>query len=456
MSRGPDPLAGREDPDSRDEPAPLPGGEAEPVPAGHREVAPGEAGPAHTVLGFERAVVALGMARMADAVANSFLIIVLPLYVASGRVGASGLGLEEAAATGVILAVFGLFNAGLQPFAGRLSDRLGRRKVFVLLGLVVLAFTHYLYTFADSHLALMAIRSVQGLSVAFTVTASVALVNELSEPERRGGNMGIYNSLRLLGFGTGPLAAGVVVSSGPYHLPFGISLDGFEATFLLAGLGALLSAGFVALFVRDAERTRPTAEKLAIRVRSASPDRVLDPIFTLGVATLFMAACIALLATIEPEVNRRLDQGPTLFAVQFAVFILSVALAQPVVGRASDRWGRKPFVVWGLLLLIPTTVVQGLVVTPGQMILARLAQGLAGAGVFAPALALAGDLAREGQSGAQLAVLTLSFGLGLSLGQLSSGFLVAYGYVVPFAFGGLLAALGAALVRSQVVEPARS
>lgn len=417
---------------------------------------PGRSEPSGTILGFDRGVVALGIARMADAVANSFLIIVLPLYIASGRVEGSGFGLSDAAATGIVLAVFGLFNAALQPFAGRLSDRVGKRKVFVLAGLAVLAVTNYAYTFAGDHLSLLVIRSIQGLSVALTITASVALVNELSLPERRGGNMGIYNSLRLLGFGAGPLAAGIVVSGGPYDLPaLGLTLDGFEATFALAAIGAVVSGLLVVLFVRDAEHTRPTREKLAIRLLDPTGSRTLDPVFTLGLGTLFMAACIAMLATIEPQVNERLDQGPTLFAVQFAVFIFAVALTQPLVGSASDRWGRKPFVFAGLLFLIPTTLVQGLVVTPGQMIGARLAQGLSGSLIFAPSLALAGDLAAEGQSGAQLSVLTLSFGLGLSLGQLLSGFLVHLGFVVPFAFGSALAGVGAVLVKTQVVEPAR-
>ncbi|MDX1747552.1 MAG: MFS transporter, partial [Halobacteriales archaeon] len=43
------------------------------------------------VLGTDRRVVVLGLARMADALGNSFLIIVLPLFVASGRVSLAGI-----------------------------------------------------------------------------------------------------------------------------------------------------------------------------------------------------------------------------------------------------------------------------------------------------------------------------------------------------------------------------
>jgi MFS family permease len=390
---------------------------------------------------------------MADAVANSFLVIVLPLYISSGEIRGETYGLTPAAVTGVILAVFGLANAFLQPFAGRLSDRVGRRKVFVLGGLLVLAVLNGAYAVADSYVLLALLRVGQGLSVAFTVTASVALVNEVSTRSTRGGNMGVYNSLRLLGFGSGPLAAGFIVSAGPYAVPGLGTISGFDAAFYLAALGALASSALVLFLVRDPERTKTEVGAMAIAVRARDGRHLLDPIFTLGIATLVMASCVALLASIEPVVNERLGQGPRWFGVQFAVFILSLAVTQPLVGRASDRRGRLPFVLWGLVTLAPTTLAQGLVTTPMGMVVARLAQGVSGALIFAPALALAGDLARKEHSGLQLSVLTMAFVLGLSAGQLSAGFLVAWGYVVPFAFGSVLALAAALLVRAQVDEP---
>ncbi len=403
--------------------------------------------------GFDRAVIALGFARMADAVANSFLVIVLPLYIASGHVQGASFGLSESALTGIILAIFGFFNAFLQPFAGRLSDRLGRRRVFVIGGLVVLAGFNALYVLAHSYIALLLIRIGQGMSVAFTIVATVALVNELSDRSNRGGNMGIYNSLRLVGFGVGPLVAGFVVAGGPYHV-LGVALTGFDAAFVVATVGALLGALLVALLVRDPDQTAVATGRVRLAVRAQRDGRILDPIFTLGMASLIMAACISMLGSIEPQVNERLGQDARWFGVQFGVFILSLAATQPLIGTLSDRWGRKGFIVVGSLLLAPTTLIQGLVLTPFAMVLARLAQGLAGAMVFSPALALAGDLARKGQSGLQLSVLTMSFGIGLAIGQLLAGFLVGWGYVVPFATGSVLALGSTVMVWTQVDEPA--
>lgn len=395
-------------------------------------------------------IIALGFARMSDAVANSFLIIVLPLYIASGNIGGWSFGLTEAAITGLTLGAFGIVNSVVQPLAGQFSDRMGRRKVFILVGLVLLAAINLSYAWANSYAAILFVRVLQAGAVALTIVGSVALVSELSPKMGRGQNMGVYNSFRLVGFGTGPLAAGAIVTGGPYLLPGGVEITGFEASFYGAAIAAFLSAVLVNFMVRDPEDIRPSDNKMRLQIRSEEPGKLFDPIFTLGIASLLMAACIALLAPIEPIVNERLGQGPFLFAVEFAAFIGTQALIQPLLGSLSDSYGRKRFIVWGLMGLIPATLLQGMAIVPWQMIAARLLQGVTAAMVFAPALALAGDLAHKGQSGVQLSVLTVSFGLGIAFGQFISGFTVQYGYFVPFAVGAVLAGLGLLLVYTQV------
>jgi len=407
------------------------------------------------LLGVDRRVLALALARMADAVGNSFLIIVLPLYVASEAVGGRIFGVPSSMIAGVVLALFGIASSIAQPVAGRLSDRMGRRKVFVIGGLVVLGAVNLAFVVATAYWHLFLLRVLQGVAAAFTITASLAIVNELSEPGSRGGNMGVYNSFRLIGFGAGPLLASVLLEMGPFALPGGLEVTGFEATFGVAAATAFLGTGLVGILVEDPEGTAPAPRRLSLRIWDRSGRRWgLDPIFALGIATLVMATCMALLSAIEPEVNARLGQGPFLFAVEFVALIAALAVFQPLVGRASDRMGRKRFILLGLLGLVPTTLLQGLVEAPWQMIVVRMLQGGAGALVFAPALALAGDHTAQGQSGAQLAVLTVAFGLGIAAGQLTAGFFVQFGFVVPFGIGSLLA-LGAAAMVAREVEEAK-
>jgi MFS family permease len=73
--------------------------------------------------------------------------------------------------------------------------------------------------------------------------------------------------------------------------------------------------------------------------------------------------------------------------------------------------------------------------------------------VFAPSLALAGDLAGAGESGTTLSVLTMAFGLGVAVGPLASGILFNLGgFETPFFAGAALAVVALALVYSQVED----
>lgn len=401
----------------------------------------------------DRRVLALAGARMADGIGNSFLIIVIPLYVTSGIVSGSAFGLGDSLIIGLILSLFGFLNSSFQPFTGRLSDRLGRRKPFILIGLAGLALTNAAYVFAETYVSLLVIRGLQGVSVAFIIPSSVALVNELATTGDRGGNMGVYNTFRLIGFGAGPAVAGAVVNLGPYTLPSGILVNGFDAAFYIATVAATTSYAVVTVLVSDPESTAANAgADLSIPILDRSGTNLLDPIFTLGVASFFMATSIALFATLQPQVNARLEQGATWFGLQFAAFIIAQVALQTPIGRACDLYGRRPFIVAGMVFLVPTTLAQGFIMSSVLMFLARLFQGIAAAMVFAPSLALAGDLAGEGESGSKLSILTMAFGYGIAAGPLSSGALVRFDFETPFVFGTALAVLGAILVYTQVEE----
>ncbi|MBW3605740.1 MAG: hypothetical protein KY460_12710, partial [Actinobacteria bacterium] len=67
------------------------------------------------VLGVPVGVIVLGIARMADGFGNSFLIVVLPLYIDRGQVGGDLLRLSPAAISGVVLGLFGLVLSVAQP-----------------------------------------------------------------------------------------------------------------------------------------------------------------------------------------------------------------------------------------------------------------------------------------------------------------------------------------------------
>ncbi|MFW6003932.1 MAG: MFS transporter [Halanaeroarchaeum sp.] len=404
------------------------------------------------LFGTDRRVLVLAFARMADALGNSFLIIVLPLYIASGQISIEalvgtrlpllGVPVTESLLIGLALSLFGFLNSFSQPLTGRLSDRLSKRKAFILVGLLLLGVASGAFIFVTSYWAVVVLRALQGIGAALTIPSTVALVNELAtSASERGGNFGVFNTFRLIGFGFGPIIAGVVIEWWGYHAAFAVAVAGAFLSFLL-----------VAALVSDTEETKADAgENLSIAIRGVG-DRVLDPVFALGLGTNVMGIAIAMFATLEGQINARLSQPTYLFGLQFGAVTIANVVGQIPIGRASDVYGRRPFILLGFLMLIPSTAAQGYVVSTAGMVAVRFLQGVAVALVFAPSLALAGDLAKRGASGTTLSILTMSFGLGTAIGPLTSGFLVAYGFAVPFVVGGVLSVAAFAIVYTQVDE----
>jgi len=419
------------------------------------------------VLGTDTRVLTLAFARMADALGNSFLIIVLPLYIASGQVSLAGIAgqqvlgftLQTETLIGLVLSLFGLLNSFGQPFTGRLSDRTGRRRIFVLTGLVLFAIGSAAYPFLSSYWTVLAARAFQGLGAAFTIPATVALVNDYAASDaERGGNFGVFNTFRLIGFGFGPIIAGVVITGGlaanevvTYRFA-GTAISGFTAAFAIAVLGAVVSFVLVWALIKDPPVDAEASKDLSIAILDREGEG-LDPVFVLGVGTFMMATTIALFATLEGPIRMRLDESTLFFSVQFAAVVIANVVFQVPIGRASDRFGRRPFIVAGFVILVPSVFAQGVVTGPWLMLLARFVQGIAVALVFAPSLALAGDLAGARGSGTTLSVLTMAFGLGVAIGPLASGLLYNFrSFSTPFTAGAALAFVGLVLTYTQVEE----
>lgn len=378
-------------------------------------------------IGANRAVLALSLGRMGDAIGNSLLFVVIPLYVAA--LPSRLLDLPQEVRTGIILSLFGLLLGILQPFGGLVVDRVGRRKPFIVGGLVMLALATLSYVFVGQYDQMLLSRTLQGLAAAITVPATLALMANVSRQGTRGGSMGVYSSLRVAGLAVGPLLGGFL------HDHFG-----FNAVFY-AGTGfVLLGALTVQLIVEEVPAPNPDAELPSFR------DQLTPAMIALGLATFTMAGAFALLSSLENQVNDRLQGTALTFGIAFSALMVSRLALQVPLGRWSDRAGRKPFIVAGLLLMTAATIPMGWVTANWQLIGLRIVQGVASAAIAAPVFALAADVSRSGGEGRQMSIVAMGFGLGIALGTLIAGAAAVVSFHLPFIIGGALTLVAAGLV----------
>jgi MFS family permease len=390
------------------------------------------------LLKTEPEIVALSFARMADALGNSLLIIVLPLYIAAEP--SPLISLPTEAMVGIVISLYGFLFAFGQPFAGAASDRLGRRKPFILTGLALMTLATLSFTFAHRYLWIIFLRCVQGLGVALILPASLALISSVTAKRTRGNAMGVYSTFRMFGFAMGPLLGGFL----QVHF-------GFNATFLAGGAFLTVACFLVQTTVHES----PGAG--AAGAPAPRPRRLLSlpsgTILVLLFTTIVMAGSLSMISALENEFNARLSQTAIGFGVAFSALTVSRLFVQIPIGRLSDRIGRKKLIVGGMLALAPLTALFGFVTTTEQLVALRILQGVATASVAAPSFALAGDLARRGAEGQEMSFVTMGFGLGLGVGPLVAGGLAGYvGFRSPFYVVAVLSLLAAALVQARAKE----
>ena len=272
-----------------------------------------------------------------------------------------------------------------------------------------------------------------------TIPASMALMTTATEKQSRGGSMGIYTTMRMVGFAIGPLTGGFL------YVHFG-----FDATFYVGALSILIGMILVQFWVNEVPND--TVAEAGRPLRIIDRDLLTAGIVGLGLATFVMASAFSMMTTLENQFNARLNETALDFSIAFSALMISRLIFQIPLGRLSDHIGRKPLIIGGLILLAPATALLGGAGSTLQLTVVRLFQGLASAGIAAPAFALAADLAKTGGEGRQMSIITMGFGLGIALGPLIAGVLAISFFELPFLVGGAMALLGAWIVYRYVPE----
>lgn len=390
--------------------------------------------------GINKEILALSIARMTDALGNSILFILIPLYVA--KLPKEHIHFAVPVLVGILISLFGFITAVFQPLMGALSDKLNKRKILIQVGLTVIGLSTLFFIFADNYVHLVILRILQGFGVAITIPASLSLMTAITNQHTRGGSMGVYSTFRIIGFAIGPVIGGYL----QVHY-------GFDAAFYLGSGLVILAMLLVQKWVKEVkvEQTKELSKRLKVFDLSLYSPGIL----TAALATFAMACCFSMVTTLENEFNARLEMTAIGFSIAFSMLMVSRLVFQIPLGHFSDKLGRKPFILGGLILMAITTILLGEVQTISQLIIVRLFQGVAAAAVAAPAFALAADLSRHGGEGRQMSVVTMGFGLGIAIGPLLAGLLAVFFFELPFLVIGLATLAGSGLIYRYMPETVR-
>jgi EmrB/QacA subfamily drug resistance transporter len=388
-----------------------------------------------TEIPSERGVlVTVALATMLAPLNSTMIAVALPQIIREFQ--------TDVASAGWLVTAYLIAMASLQPVAGKLGDRLGRRRL-ILGGVTGFGIASVGAAFATSLAVLLFFRVMQAVMGAIALPNGAALVREVVPPERRAGRFGMVGSAIALAAAAGPTVGGFLVGRAGWRALFQVNLllivpalvigarsiptttlDDERQRFDLGGavLLSVVLVGGAWLLTHGSENTTVLASSLGLagiaalffRRELRHPDPVLQP--RLFRHRTFAAANVAIslsnlamyttLLAIPILLSRRAGWRSAQVGLVLTAMSAGMVVLSPVGGRLADRLGRRWPTVIGLSMLtiglLPLAVGGGAVETLsllGGLSFAGVGLGLSAAGLQTAAVESVGPRASGVASG---------------------------------------------------------
>ena len=365
-------------------------------------------------------------------------------YVALLTPYVEGLGASHAQA-GIIVGSFGFIQIFLRMPMGFLSDRLGRRKLFIQLAFLFSFLSAAGFLASRNLVFILLSRTLAGVAATNWVHFNV-LYTSYHSPSESSKAVGALNSIAMVAQTLALYAGGYIADQGST-----------SAVFILGGTAA--AAGFVLSFFltenREAPTTRiPTATYFAVvgnaRLRTIAGFAILIQILTYAVTFGFIPVYAA----------TRFGASGSRLALQTVVATIAGALSSLAGNtRLVRRFGEMPLAVTGLVICALASAATPLADSLAALGLLQIVSGLGRGMAFTMAMALAIGSVPADRRATAMGFYQACYGIGMVAGPVIMGALadsggLAFGFIM---IGGMTLA-GTALMtlvyRRVAVRPA--
>ena len=365
---------------------------------------------------------------------------------------------------GMVVAASTLTGVFVKLPAGIVADMVGRRTI-LLAGVLVFSLLPFVYIWVHQVWELVAVRFIHGFATALFAPVSMAVVAEL-HPEKRGEYLGWYFSSTQAGKLLGPMAGG-----------FLLGYAGFTQTFILCGLLGILPLALMLRMPGGNHLLRPPSRRAVFpdyppvdrsghgrvvrqmgrflqEIKQVGADRKVLVVSAMeAVQMLAAGALMAFLPIYGLDVGLTAAQVGLLFGIQGSAALVS----KPLMGRLSDRVGRRPLVVLGLLISASTFAMIPAVTGFGALFFLAAGFGLGEAIVISSTSAFVADLWRERSLGPAMGAYGTIMDIGHASGPILAGVLItALGYLTAFRTISLILLIGLAVFLMMIRSEARA
>ncbi|MEM3555199.1 MAG: MFS transporter [Candidatus Micrarchaeia archaeon] len=285
------------------------------------------------LFGVDRNVVALGVVSFFTDVSSEMIFPLLPIFVTSVLgAGKEVLGLIE----GVADSASSLFDI----FVGYLSDKMRRRKDFVVAGYGLSSIVKIGIALSTSWWHVLIMRGLERLGKGLRTAPRDSIIAASAERKGRGRAFGLHRAMDTFGAVVGPLFAYFILKF------VGESEAGYRSVFYAALLPAFIAVAVIILFVREPRKKVEIPKKHpfweSMRKTSGEYKKFLAVSVVFSLAYFSFAFFIVRAA----DIGVRAEDVILLYVLYNVVYML---FAIPS-GLLSDKVGRKPVIAGAFLL----------------------------------------------------------------------------------------------------------
>ena len=326
--------------------------------------------------------------------------------------------------------------------AGRFAERIGRRSTLIS-GCLILAVGSVGCALAPDYWLFLTCRLIQGTGYALYTTTALIMLTDISTRQNRGSNMALYMGSTWIGFGLGPISGGFI---GQYF--------GLPAVFFVYAFFCVLAA--IWAYFRLPETRHHHARQTAAETGQQPGEKVTNmsikellhnPNFTLICIVAFSifftnnGSRYQILPLLSYD---RLGLTPSQIGIAVTVIAAANIMVLLVIGRVSDRIGRKPMILPGCILIAAALVMWVLCTSYQFLILSCVVFGI-GLGITGPIpAAYVADILSGQNPSTGMSVFRAACDLGFVVGPVFQGWLADLkGYNFPLIFNTALLVVAA-------------
>ncbi len=278
--------------------------------------------------GISRNVVILGLVSLLQDVSSEMLYPVVPVFLTTVLAA-------PMSAVGLIEGLAEFTAALLKGFAGRWSDRLQRRRLFISLGYGLSAASRPLLPLAQTWTVILGARLLDRIGKGIRTSPRDALLADAAPPEHRGKVFGLHRALDTVGAFLGPLIAIALLSW---------SGDNFRLVFLVAIIPSMFAV-LLTFAVRESKlRSRENGSKEKFTMSSLPRPYWIF----LCINIVFFVGNSADVFLILRAKDLGLSVQTSILA--YVVYQAAFAIFATPAGILSDRWTRRRVMQTGFII----------------------------------------------------------------------------------------------------------